>query len=65
MKRLLFILLLGLGGCSTLNPSVTDVLHRFCEFHRSDIAQVLLTPQQQAAGAIVCQAVGEPLGSPD
>jgi hypothetical protein len=41
-----------------------SVLDRFCRLKQSAIAQVLLSPQQMAAGRIVCGAIGEGMGNP-
>lgn len=53
------------SACSAINPTPSDVLQKFCTFHSSQIAQVLFTPEQLKAGAIVCNAVGARLGVPD
>lgn len=60
-----YALALTLSGCSVMNPTASDVLKKFCDFHASDIGQVLLSPEQKQAGAVVCGAVGLRLGTPD
>ncbi|MGF6839890.1 hypothetical protein QF001_003757 [Paraburkholderia youngii] len=62
------LLMLGplvIAGCESMQPSETaaHALRVFCALKRSDIGSVLLTDQQREAGAIVCNAVGLPLGS--
>ena len=55
----------GLASCEQLGShqeTATTLLRAFCALHRSDIIQVLLTPEQQRAGEIVCQAVGLRMG---
>jgi hypothetical protein len=56
-----------LAACSTLGTVVGDartVLDSFCRLKQTQIAQILLTPQQLAAGRIVCYAIKDPLGVP-
>lgn len=58
---------LGLTGCQgmTQHETAQHALQVFCSLHKSEIFATLLTPQQQQAGTIVCQAIGQPLGTPD
>jgi hypothetical protein len=52
------------GGLPGMGGDARSVLDRFCRLKQSAIAQVLLSPQQMAAGRIVCGAIGEGMGNP-
>ena len=41
------------------HPTAQHALRVFCRLHQADIFATLLTPQQQAAGRLVCAAVGQ------
>jgi len=54
-----------LGACAQMTVGNARVaLNAFCTLKRTDIAQVLLTPAQLQAGEVVCNAIGDPLGTP-
>jgi hypothetical protein len=49
----------GIGG-----ETPRHALTVFCSLKQSAIGQVLLTPEQIAAGRVVCAAVGAGMGNP-
>jgi hypothetical protein len=65
---LVLLTLAGLGACQNLNvahETARQSLILFCHFHlHQDIVHVLTTPEELAAGRVVCRAVGLSLGEP-
>ena len=55
------------AGCEQMNQHLTDartILNAFCTLKQASIFEILLTPEQRQAGAIVCGAIGQPEGTP-
>jgi len=60
------ITLAPLSGCDEFQQhydTFQAAMRHACEFHRIEIVQWLLTPEQKRAGEIVCNAVGMGLGT--